>query len=67
MLARVREIKPDMVAMSIMTFNLLDALRTAKVLKLENPSLKVCLRGTSRQLISERNSQPAGNRLCSFW
>ena len=45
MLARVREIKPDMVAMSIMTFNLLDALRTAKVLKLENPSLKVCLGG----------------------
>ena len=45
MLARVREIKPDMVAMSIMTFNLLDALRTAKVLKLENPSLTVCLGG----------------------
>ena len=45
MLARVREIKPDIVAMSIMTFNLLDALRTAKVLKLENPSLKVCLGG----------------------
>jgi len=45
MLARVRKIKPDMVAMSIMTFNLLDALRTAKVLKLENPNLKVCLGG----------------------
>lgn len=45
LLARVREIKPDMVAMSIMTFNLLDALRTAKVLKLEHPNLKVCLGG----------------------
>ena len=45
MLARVREIKPDMVAMSIMTFNLLDALRTAKVLKLEHPNLKICLGG----------------------
>jgi anaerobic magnesium-protoporphyrin IX monomethyl ester cyclase len=45
MLARIREIKPDMVAMSIMTFNLLDALRTAKVLKLESPGLKVCLGG----------------------
>lgn len=45
MLARVREIKPDMVAMSIMTFNLLDALRTAKVLRQENPDLKICLGG----------------------
>ena len=45
MLARVREVNPDMVAMSIMTFNLLDALRTAKVLKLEHPNIKVCLGG----------------------
>ena len=45
MLARVREIKPDMVAMSIMTFNLLDALRTAMVLKKENPNIKICLGG----------------------
>ena len=33
---RIREIKPDMVAMSIMTFNLLDALHAAKVLKQED-------------------------------
>ena len=45
MLARVREVKPDMVAMSIMTFNLLDALRTAMVLKKENPNIKICLGG----------------------
>ena len=45
LLARVREIKPNMVAMSIMTFNLLDALRTAKILKQEHPHLKICLGG----------------------
>ena len=45
LLKRVREIKPDMLAMSIMTFNLLDALRTAKVLKHDHPKLKVCLGG----------------------
>ena len=45
LLARVREIKPDMVAMSIMTFNLLDALHTAKTLKQEHPDLKICLGG----------------------
>ncbi len=45
LLARVRDLKPDMVAMSIMTFNLLDALRTANVLRQENPDLKVCLGG----------------------
>ena len=42
---RVKEIQPDMIAMSIMTFNLLDALHTARVLKKENPNLKVCLGG----------------------
>ena len=42
---RVREIKPDMVAMSIMTFNLLDALHAAKVLKQENREVKICLGG----------------------
>jgi radical SAM superfamily enzyme YgiQ (UPF0313 family) len=45
LLRRFREIKPDMVAMSIMTFNLLDALHTAKALKRESPNLKVCLGG----------------------
>jgi len=45
LLARVRELKPDMVAMSIMTFNLLDALQTARVLKQENPRVKICLGG----------------------
>ena len=45
LLQRVREIKPDMVAMSIMTFNLLDALHTAKILKQECPNLKICLGG----------------------
>ena len=43
--ARVREIRPDMVAMSIMTFNLLDALATARLLKQEHPNLKICLGG----------------------
>jgi radical SAM superfamily enzyme YgiQ (UPF0313 family) len=42
---RVKVIQPDMIAMSIMTFNLLDALHTARVLKKENPNLKVCLGG----------------------
>ncbi|GJL79528.1 MAG: B12-binding domain-containing radical SAM protein [Nitrospinaceae bacterium] len=42
---QVREIKPDMVAMSIMTFNLLDALYAAKVLKKDNPGIKICLGG----------------------
>ncbi len=56
---RVREIQPDMVAMSIMTFNLLDALHTAKVLKTENPRLKVCLGGPHVNLYpKETLSQP---------
>ena len=45
LLIRVREIRPDMIAMSIMTFNLLDALHTARVLKQEHPNLKICLGG----------------------
>ena len=45
LLARVREIRPELVAMSIMTFNLLDAMHTAKVLKQEHPNLKICLGG----------------------
>jgi len=45
LLQRFREIQPDMVAMSIMTFNLLDALHTAKLLKAVNPELKICLGG----------------------
>lgn len=45
LLARVRALKPDMVAMSIMTFNLLDALATARVLKQDNPRVKICLGG----------------------
>ena len=42
---RVKEVQPDMVAMSIMTFNLLDALHTACILKRDHPNLKVCLGG----------------------
>ena len=42
---RVKEIQPDMVAMSIMTFNLLDALHTARILKRDHPNLKICLGG----------------------
>ena len=45
LLHRVRELRPDVVAMSIMTFNLLDALETARVLKRETPGLKICLGG----------------------
>ena len=45
LLHRVRELRPDVVAMSIMTFNLLDALETARVLKREMPGLKICLGG----------------------
>ena len=36
---RVRAIQPDMVAMSIMTFNLLDALHTAETLKQQFPKI----------------------------
>ena len=42
---RVKEVQPDMVAMSIMTFNLLDSLHTARILKRDHPNLKVCLGG----------------------
>ena len=42
---RVKEVQPDMVTMSIMTFNLLDALHTARILKRDHPNLKVCLGG----------------------
>ncbi len=42
---RVRELQPDVAAMSIMTFNLLDALETAKALKKAKPDIKICLGG----------------------
>ncbi|KMP12266.1 hypothetical protein UZ36_01525 [Candidatus Nitromaritima sp. SCGC AAA799-C22] len=45
LMVRVREIRPDLVAMSIMTFNLLDALHTAETIKQENPDIKICLGG----------------------
>ncbi|QPJ61909.1 MAG: B12-binding domain-containing radical SAM protein [Candidatus Nitronauta litoralis] len=45
LLEKVRVLKPDVVAMSIMTFNLLDALETARILKRENPNIKICLGG----------------------
>ncbi len=45
LLERVRQHRPDVVAMSIMTFNLLDALETSRVLKAEFPNLKICLGG----------------------
>ena len=55
--ARVREIQPDLVAMSIMTFNLLDALQTARVLKQEHPNLKVCLGGPHVNLYPKETLQ----------
>ncbi|MCH8157737.1 MAG: radical SAM protein [Nitrospinae bacterium] len=45
LLTKVRKLRPDMVAMSIMTFNLLDALHTAEALKREQPNIKICLGG----------------------
>ncbi len=45
LIKKFRELKPDLVAMSIMTFNLLDAMASAKVIKQENPNVKVCLGG----------------------
>ncbi len=45
MVRRVRDLRPDLVAMSLMTFNLLDALRAAQVLKHEHPGVKICLGG----------------------
>lgn len=42
---RFNEIQPDLVAMSIMTFNLLDALYAAQKLKEANPNVKICLGG----------------------
>ncbi len=60
LLERVREIKPDMVAMSIMTFNLLDALQTANALKREHPKLKICLGGPHVNMYpKETLEQPA--------
>lgn len=52
---RVRKIQPDIVAMSVMTFNLLDALHTARPLKQENPNLKVCLGGLHVNLYSKES------------
>ncbi len=45
LLAHVAAKQPDLVAMSIMTFNLLDALETARALKQAHPNLKICLGG----------------------
>ena len=57
LLTRVREIKPNMVAMSIMTFNLLDALHTTRILKQEHPNLKVCLGGPHVNLYPKETLQ----------
>ncbi len=45
MVAKVRELQPDMVAMSIMTFNLLDALQAARAIHKVKPDVKICLGG----------------------
>ncbi len=45
LLKRFKEIQPDLVGMSIMTFNLLDALHTAERFKKVNPDVKICLGG----------------------
>jgi len=45
LLRRVREIQPGMVAMSIMTFNLPDALHTSRKLKEIDSRIRVCLGG----------------------
>jgi len=45
MLQKIREIKPDLIGMSIMTFNLLDAMEAAKEIKREHENIKICLGG----------------------
>ncbi len=45
MLQKIREVKPDLIGMSIMTFNLLDAMEAAKEIKREHPNIKICLGG----------------------
>ena len=45
LLKQVEKVQPDMVAMSIMTFNLLDALHTSESLKRRQPNIKICLGG----------------------
>ncbi|MFQ5481191.1 MAG: B12-binding domain-containing radical SAM protein [Nitrospinaceae bacterium] len=45
LIRRVRETRPAMVGMSIMTFNLLDALQAARALKREHPAVQICLGG----------------------
>jgi len=45
LLKQVEKVQPDMVAMSIMTFNLLDALHTSESLKRRHPNIKICLGG----------------------
>ncbi|QPJ63943.1 MAG: B12-binding domain-containing radical SAM protein [Candidatus Nitrohelix vancouverensis] len=59
LLWRVKEYQPDMVAMSIMTFNLLDALRASRRIKQTLASVKVCLGGPHVNLYpKETLSQP---------
>ena len=45
LLKQIEKIQPNMVAMSIMTFNLLDALHISKLIKKKHPNIKICLGG----------------------
>ncbi len=45
MMQKIQEIKPDLIGMSIMTFNLLDAMEAAKEIKKKHPNIKICLGG----------------------
>ena len=67
LLKQVEKVQPNMVAMSIMTFNLLDApphirIAQTKTSKYQNLSWR-----TSCKYVSKRNPRSIKYRLCCFW
>jgi len=45
LVSQVAELKPDLVGISVLTFSLLDALKSARLIKQVNPRTKICFGG----------------------
>jgi len=58
---------PDLVAMSVLTFNLLDAIKTARLVKEIKPSTQVCLGGAACYPLSTGNAESSRRGLRGPW
>lgn len=57
---KIEDIKPDLIGIGVLTFNLLDAVKTAKIAKEIHPLTKVCFGGTHAGLFPKETLQLEG-------